>query len=127
MNRIISKIFLLVILSQGAGAEEVLFQDDFRGKLGQGWSWVREHRPAWRITPSGLEVRIEPGNMWGPQNDAKNVLVRPAPDTAQQQIDISVRVEHKPTSQYEQVDLVWYFDASNIVKLGMELVDGKLS
>ena len=30
------------------------------------------------VTAHGLEVRIEPGNMWGPQNDAKNLLVRPA-------------------------------------------------
>ena len=28
----------------------------------------------------GLEIRIEPGNMWGPQNDARNVLVRAAPE-----------------------------------------------
>ena len=127
MKHIVSKIFLLAILSHDARAEEVLFQDDFRGKLGEGWSWVREHRPAWRTTPNGLEVRIEPGNMWGPLNDAKNVLVRTAPDAAKKQIEVSVRIENKPTAQYEQADLVWYFDDSNMVKLGMELVDGKLS
>lgn len=108
-------------------ADEILFQDDFKGKLGESWSWVREHREAWRAAERGLEVRIEPGNMWGNANDAKNVLVRPAPDTAQGEIEITVSVENRPTAQYEQVDLVWYYDDGHMVKLGLELVDGKLS
>ena len=40
---------------------------------------------------------------------------------------ISVRVENRPTEQYDQVDLVWYYDGGDLVKLGQELVDGKLS
>jgi regulation of enolase protein 1 (concanavalin A-like superfamily) len=107
--------------------QEVLFQDDFKAQLGPGWSWVREHREAWRVTGRGLEVRIEPGNMWGPENSARNLLFRPAPDTTSGEIEISVSVENKPTNQYEQVDLVWYYDDSNMVKVGEELVDGKLS
>ena len=109
------------------GLEESLFRDDFNGRLGEAWSWIREHREAWRVSERGLEVRVEPGNMWGPQNDARNVLVRPAPDPAQGEIEVSVNVENKPTRQYEQVDLVWYYDDRNMVKLGLELVDGKLS
>ena len=108
-------------------AAEVIFQDDFKGKLADGWTWVREHREAWRATERGLEVRIEPGNMWGPANDAKNVLVRSAPDVDDGELEISATVETHPTNQYEQADLVWYYDDSNMVKLGRELVDGKLS
>jgi len=108
-------------------AAEVLFQDDFKGRLGEGWSWVREHRQAWRTSSSGLEVRIEPGNMWGKANDAKNVLLRPVPETARGGVEIVVTLENRPTSQFEQVDLVWYYDDSNMVKLGQELVDGKLN
>src|SRR5438034_291701 len=117
-------ILEIIIASQ---ADEVLFQDDFKGKLGGGWSWVREHRGAWRVTERGLEVRIEAGNMWGPANDAKNVLVRPAPDTVKDEIEVAVNVENRPTGQYEQVDLAWYYDDGDMVKLGQELVDGKLS
>ncbi len=121
-------LLMLLFLTATAGkADDVLFQDDFQGKLGEGWSWVRERRGAWRVTGRGLEVRIEPGNMWGPANDARNVLVRPAPGTANEGIEVSVTVENRPTSQYEQADLVWYFDDSHMVKLGQELVDGKLS
>jgi regulation of enolase protein 1 (concanavalin A-like superfamily) len=116
-----------VLILGAAEAGDALFQDDFQGKLGEGWSWVREHRQAWRVTQRGLEVRIEPGNMWGPANDAGNILVRPAPDTGNDGIEVSVKVENRPTSQYEQTDLVWYFDDGHMVKLGQELVDGKLS
>lgn len=104
-----------------------VFQDDFKGKLGEGWTWVREHREGWRTTKRGLEVRVEPGNMWGAANNAKNVLIRPAPDASKEEIEVTVNVENRPTEQYEQVDLVWYYDDSHMVKLGQELVDGKLS
>jgi regulation of enolase protein 1 (concanavalin A-like superfamily) len=108
-------------------AGEVLFQDTFKGNLADSWSWIREHRQGWRTTERGLEIRLQPGNMWGPANDAKNVLVRAAPDPAQTEVEVAVTVENRPTEQYEQVDLVWYYDDSHMVKLGQELVDGKLS
>src|SRR5258707_15257877 len=104
-----------VCVASAYGQDDVLFKDDFHGKLGEGWSWVREHREGWRVTGRGLEVRIEPGNMWGPANDARNVLVRPAPGTANEGIEVSVNVENRPTSQYEQADLVWYFDDGHMV------------
>jgi regulation of enolase protein 1 (concanavalin A-like superfamily) len=65
--------------------------------------------------------------MWGKANDARNLLVRPAPDPAQGEFAISATVENRPTAQYEQVDLVWYYDDSHMVKVGQELVDGQLS
>jgi len=126
------KPFLIMVLASvcvvgTVSGGEVPFHDDFKGKLGEGWSWVREHPEAWRVTQRGLEVLIEPGNMWGPQNNARNVLIRSAPDITRDEIEVSVSVENKPTNQYEQVDLVWYYDDGNMVKLGEELVDGKLS
>ena len=127
MKALLSIILLHAALAATVHADEVLFQDDFKGKLGEGWSWAREHRAAWRTTERGLEVRIEPGNQWGPQNDASNVLVRPAPDASKGEIEICATVQNRPTHQYEQVDLVWYYDDSNMVKLGEELVDGQLS
>jgi regulation of enolase protein 1 (concanavalin A-like superfamily) len=120
-------LYLATILGVVASshADELPFQEDFAGKLDQGWSWVRADPQSWRVTQRGLEVRIQPGNLWGTANNAKNVLVRPAP--AQEPIEISVNVTNQPTAQYEQVDLVWYYDDSHMVKLGQELVDGKLS
>jgi regulation of enolase protein 1 (concanavalin A-like superfamily) len=120
-------LFISITLVGTLCAQETMFQDDFKEKPDPGWSWIREHREAWRVTGHGLEVRIEPGNMWGPENSARNLLVRTAPDLTETEIEILVNVENKPSHQYEQVDLVWYFDDSNMVKLGQELVDGKLS
>jgi regulation of enolase protein 1 (concanavalin A-like superfamily) len=123
----LTTLMFFCALSAHCYADELLFQDDFKGRLGEGWSWKREHREAWRATERGLEVLIEPGNMWGPANDARNVLVRPAPDASSNEIEISVTFETHPTNQYEQSDLTWYFDDSNMVKIGRELVDGKIS
>ncbi len=113
-------------LTPGASGQ-MLFQDDFADRLGPGWSWIREDREAWRMTSHGLEVRIDPGNMWGPANDAHNLLIRPAPALTNGPIAFSVRVANQPTNQYEQVDLVWYYNDGHMVKLGRELVDGQLS
>ena len=122
----LAALLALVPLS-GSGADELTFKDDFKGKLAEDWSWVREEPKGWRVTELGLEVRVQPGNMWGPANDAKNVLTRPAPDPAQGKVEVAVTVENRPTEQYEQVDLVWYYDDSHMVKIGQEMVDGKLS
>jgi regulation of enolase protein 1 (concanavalin A-like superfamily) len=109
-----------------AAEDEVVFKDDFKDKLAEGWTWVREDPKAWRVTGQGLEIRIQPGNMWGPANNAKNVLVRAVPDPAKEPIEVAVTVSNRPTEQYEQVDLVWYYDDSHMVKIGQEQVDGVL-
>src|SRR5262249_16825474 len=70
---------------------------------------------------------VSPGNMWGPQNDARNVLLRPIPEPMPDELAFSVSIENTPTHQYEQSDLVWYYDDSNMVKIGQEMVDGQRS
>lgn len=121
---------LFLCFASLSSAEEdarLLFQDDFKTGPGEGWFWKRENKAAWRASEDkGLEILIEPGNMWGPANDGKNVLVRPAPDAENGEIEITVTVENNPTAQYEQTDLTWYYDDSHMVKIGQEMVDGKL-
>jgi regulation of enolase protein 1 (concanavalin A-like superfamily) len=118
-------LVLTTFLCSVAGAGDVLFTDNFGGTLGSGWKWVRENPGAWRATEKGgLEIKIEPGNMWGGSNNAKNVLVRDLPSVPEEGLTIAVTVSNKPTSQYEQTNLVWYYDDSNMVKIGLELVDG---
>lgn len=104
----------------------VTFRDTFKEKLADGWTWLREDPDAWRVGDAGLEVRVQPGNMWGPANDAKNVLLRPAPDPAKSPVEVTASVENKATGQWEQVDLVWYYDDGHMVKLGLEMVDQRL-
>lgn len=117
---------LTFLLAAHAGADEPLCQDTFAGKLSAGWKWVREDAQAWRVTEQGLEIRVLPGNLWGRANDVKNVLVRPAFDTAHGAVEVAVSIANRPTHQYEQANLAWYYDDSNMVKLGLELVNGEV-
>jgi regulation of enolase protein 1 (concanavalin A-like superfamily) len=119
-------LFVFVVAAGIARAQPALFSDGFQGKLAAGWSWVRENPAGWRMTTNGLQVLLEPGNMWGGQNNARNVLVRPLPSADQENLEVAVTVENMPSNQYEQVDLVWYYDDSNMVKIGLELVDREL-
>ena len=119
-----STIVCATIITEGA---ELLFKDDFKSRLAPGWSWIRENPDGWRITEVGLEIQVEPGNMWGPANNARNILVRPLPYNPEEELIVSVTVENRPSEQYEQVNLVWYYDDGHMVKLGQELVDGRLA
>jgi regulation of enolase protein 1 (concanavalin A-like superfamily) len=124
LQTVLAFVLLTAMMSRG---DEVVFEDNFNGKLGPGWLWVRENPAAWRATERGLEVRVEPGNLWGEANNAKNVLLRKVPDPTQTPLEISVKVENRPTEQYEQVNLVWYYSDSHMVKIGQEIVNGKLT
>ena len=119
-------------ITGAAGATEsgdgvLLFHDDFPGRLEAGWSFEREDATHWRTSAVGLEVRVQPGNMWGGANNARNVLVRAIPKPTTEPIEISVTVSNRPSAQWEQANLVWFYDDSNMVKLGQELVTGRLS
>ncbi len=126
MRKVLPLTLLLVIFATTSIADTLLFEDPFQGKLKEGWSWLREDPAGWRVTDNGLEIKIEPGNMWGGANDAKNILMRPVsiPKTG---LSVQCSIENSPSSQYEQVDLVWYYDDAHMVKIGLELVHGQLS
>lgn len=111
-------------LVQSACAEEVVFEELFHDRLSEGWSWIREEPEAWRLRDGALEMRILPGNLWGGANTGRNILVRGAPDPAEGDIEITVKVESAPTGQYEQINLAWYYDDSHMVKLNREIVNG---
>ena len=117
-------LLFLVLLTLSATADEIPLPKSATN-LNANWKWLREDRSAWRITNGFLEVRVQPGNMWGPANDARNVLLIPLQRSSG--LEITATIEHSPTNQYEQADLVWYYADSNMVKLGPELVDGKFS
>lgn len=122
---VFSLIAGLLPVRAGSGAD---FTETFTKAPTAPWKWIRENREAWRVGKQGLEVKIEPGNMWGPANDARNVLIRPARDAITGGgLEVTATIHNKPTGQYEQTDLVWYFDDSHMVKIGQEMVDGKLS
>lgn len=129
MAALLGSSVLALAPGQAPRRGEIVFQDDFKAKLGEDWQWIREDPAAWRIAKEGggLEIRVQPGNMWGGANDAKNVLVRAIPEPATGTLEVSVTVTNRPSGQYEQIDLVWYYDDRHMVKIGQEQVDGVLS
>src|SRR4051794_26069570 len=121
----------LLALALGAGLQhpvrgagpEVVFRDPLQGKRAAGWSWLRENPRNWRLTPKGLEVRVEPGLA----ETVKNALVRPAPDRSRGKyaVEVTVASLSPPTRQYEQAGLTWYQGGRPVFKLVHEFIDGK--
>ena len=120
-------VLVFVLPTVRAYGEEPV--NPFAGEsLPRGWSWKRENPASWCLRDKGLEIKIEPGNMWGGANDAKNVLLIPvAKDLQESGTDVQVTLAHSPTRRWEQADLVWYFRDSHMVKIGLELEHGKNS
>lgn len=116
-----------VALAAGAvasAAERVVVEDRFAGKLGDGWSWLRENAKTWRIGDAGLEIRVEPGAA----DTVKNALLRPCPDRSKGKYAIEVTVTNavKPTNQYEQAGITLYSNDKPVFKFVKELVDGTI-
>jgi len=115
----------VLLLLGGAAAQEpqTVFEDRFEEKLGEGWSWLRENKDAWRIREGALEIRVEPGAA----HSVKNALLRKAPDRKEGRYAIEVTVTNLsvPTQQYEQAGITWYVDGKPVFKFVKELVDGK--
>lgn len=116
-------LFLSTLLPAAAEDVNVLFADHFDARLADGWQWVREDAKEWRVRDKHLEVRCQPGRIWG-GNDAKNVLL--APPLKADEMAASVSVAHKPSEKYEQAGPLWYVDDDNFVKLISEHIDGKM-
>ena len=75
--------FMLVALSgtpvAAAATPKVLFEENFSGKLGAGWQWLRERPEVWRIADGSLIIDTLPGSYWEKQNSGQNTLLRKAP------------------------------------------------
>ena len=108
----------------GQGAEpKVVFEDSLKGKLGEGWTWLRENPKGWRHSPKGLEILAGPEG----KDTVKNALLRKAPDRSTGKYAIGVTVEFltPPTMKYEQAGLTWYQGEKAVGKLVHEFIDGK--
>jgi regulation of enolase protein 1 (concanavalin A-like superfamily) len=115
---------LAVGLSATYGEDKVVFEDRLRGKLAEGWSWLREDPDTWRFHDEGLEIRVEPGVA----TTVKNALVRKAPDRSSGKfaVDVTVTTTAEMVQQYEQAGITWYHDGKPILKIVKELIDGEL-
>ena len=113
-----------IVLTPVIKTKPALFEDTFDGKIASGWTWLREDKPAWRISNNALEIRVQPGVA----HNVKNALLRPAPDRSKGKyaIDVTVTNLTKPIQQYEQAGITWYNNGKPVFKLVKELVNGQL-
>ena len=117
-------VLSLLVASLRAAEPRPIFVEGFKGKLGEGWTWLRENPEAWRIKDDALEIHVEPGVA----NSVKNALLRAAPDRSRGKfaIEVSVTNTAPPTRQYEQAGITWYHGGRPVFKLVKELIDGKI-
>jgi regulation of enolase protein 1 (concanavalin A-like superfamily) len=130
MKRVLLAALLGALTTGATGAdrapeEKVLFEEQFAGELGKGWSWVREDPKAWRIEKGALVLRSLPGYLHAKHNDSRNVLLRPLPES-DKPLAVEVRVESEPKVQFEHAGLVWYADDDNYVALFQEVLGGEV-
>ena len=122
---VLALLALTVAAAPGSKESRVVFEDTFeQDALADGWRWHRENPETWRLRDGGLEIRVEPGR----GESVKNVLWRDAPDRQKRAYAIEVTVTNHtvPTTQWEQAGLILYRHGVPVVKVGKELVDGKL-
>lgn len=108
-------------------AQDALFEEKFAGKLGDGWTWVREDAAGWKVDAGALKVKCQPGTLWYKKNDAKNLLLRRSPVAASEAapLTIDVTVDSAPETNAEQCGLFLYYDDANYVKIVRECNKGK--
>jgi hypothetical protein len=126
MKRRLALVVVWSILAGPLGAAEpqVVCEDRFEGQLGEGWTWLREHKEFWRIKDGALEIHVEPGLA----DSVKNALLRKAPDRSQGKLAIEVTITNlsKPKQQFEQAGITWYRDGKPLFKFVKERIDGEL-
>ena len=119
---------LFALLLGLALGDDVLFEEKFADKPGEGWSWVREEPGAWKVEGGALHVRTLPGSIWYKARDAKNILLRkpPAAGTEDAPVAVEATVEGRPEGKTEQAGVFWYVSDDSYVKLVREWMDGKV-
>ena len=98
----------------------VVFQDDFKGSLAAGWSWLREDPTHWNLTDSPGSLRITLQDGFIALSSVKNVLVRNAPSG---NFEIATFVRWTPASNFQLAGLVVYQDESNYLQFGRSFCD----
>lgn len=114
-----------LIESRAQEPADELFHEPFADKLQPGWTWTREEPGSWRIDNGALIMRTPQGYLYKTQNNARNLLLRPAPEIPAEGIAVEVDLESAPLIQYEHAGLIWYYDDDNYACVLVEVLKGK--
>ncbi len=101
--------------------QQAIFEDNFSATPAGDWHWLRQQRDGWWILDGALQIKALPGSLWQDTNDARNVLLRPAPDCP---ANVEVMVSNDPAVDAEQAGLVYYVDDDNYIKIVKEHLKG---
>ncbi|MBI5725307.1 MAG: hypothetical protein HZA50_15215 [Planctomycetes bacterium] len=104
----------------------MIFEDRFSGRLGEGWSWLREDPEAWRLEDGELLIRSLPGALYRQMNNCRNVLLRPMPDAQAGPLIIEVTMSSQPKNEFEHAGIVWYRGDDDYVVISKEYYLGRL-
>jgi hypothetical protein len=124
------KRFLLLLVTQfmvggllSAAESNLLYEETFDERLGDGWTWLREQEEDWRIRDGALEIRVRPGKA----KTVQNALLRKAPERSKTNyaVEVTVTFTSDPTQQYEQGGITWYHQQKPVLKLVHEHIDGQ--
>ena len=89
------------------------YRDDFDGTdLGAGWESCGATR-AWSCADGTLKIPTAQGDVYGGDNNAKNIVLRAAPSGPW---TITTKVKHAGNRQYHQAGLIVYGDDDNYTK-----------
>ena len=89
--------------------------DEFDGtQLGSAWSVIRQDQNL-VVGDGALQIPAAPGDIYADRNDAKNLVVRDAPDGAWA---ATAKLNFEGTTQYHQAGIMVYGDDQNFTKFG---------
>lgn len=96
-------------------ADPVFFRDDFDGRLGPGWTWMREVSTQWSLTAVPGSLQIDAGDGYINSENMANVLLRPAPAS---DFQIETKLTFYPDRDFQFAGLIVYESESNFIQVG---------
>ena len=114
---------LSIACAMAVAEEKALFEENFAGKLANGWTWIDEVPGSWRLTEGGLELKVLPvgEGLYGSGRKHPNLLLRDP--GAKGDFAIEVQVKSQPSAQFEHAGLMLFADGDNYVVLNKEMLD----
>ena len=121
---VLSVVVLILIATQNAIGEDILFKDDFKGGLSDKWKVVGLKKTDYRVRKGALEMRVQPGKLTRKTPMVKVLLPFTSADTVA--ASVKVTVLDKFTHDHEFAGLFLLDESGLEFAATKERIDGKL-